>query len=102
MDKIVITRKIYTVFDLLAAVGGFGLALFVILYALVVFYVKLEQKMFTVMNLFYFSAKFEEKTLHQPTEYKVKAELGGRYRVERPTLLELITCKAGPFFTKIN
>ena len=102
LDRTVITRKMYSVFDVLAAVGGFGLALFVLLYAAVAFYVQMEQKMFTVMNLFYFSAKFEEKMLHQPTEYKVKAELGGRYRVERPSLLELISCKAGPFFEKIN
>ena len=64
LDRTVITRKMYSVFDLLAAVGGFGLALFVILYALIAFYVRTEQKMFTIMNLFYFSAKFEEKMLH--------------------------------------
>ena len=64
LDRTVITRKMYSLFDLLAAVGGFGLALFVILYALVAFYVRTEQKMFTIMNLFYFSAKFEEKMLH--------------------------------------
>ena len=64
LDRTVITRKMYSGFDLLAAVGGFGLALFVILYALVAFYVRTEQKMFTIMNLFYFSAKFEEKMLH--------------------------------------
>ena len=64
LDRTVITRKMYSVFDVLAAVGGFGLALFVILYALIAFYVRTEQKMFTIMNLFYFSAKFEEKMLH--------------------------------------
>ena len=64
LDRTVITRKMYSLFDLLAAVGGFGLALFVILYALIAFYVRTEQKMFTIMNLFYFSAKFEEKMLH--------------------------------------
>ena len=47
LDRTVITRKMYSLFDLLAAVGGFGLALFVLLYVTVTLYVQMEQKMQT-------------------------------------------------------
>ena len=47
--------------DLLAAIGGLGLFLFILFYLILACYVNIEQKIFTIINLFYFSVKFEEK-----------------------------------------
>lgn len=102
LNRTLVTRKMYTALDLMSAVGGLALFLFVLIYAVLAFYVTLEQKAFTIVNLFYFSARFEEKTHHQPINYQVKAELGGRYRIERPSLLDLIRCRSGTFFERIN
>ena len=60
-DRILVTRKMSTRLDLLAAIGGLGLFLFVLFYLILAFYVNIEQKIFTIINLFYFSVRFEEK-----------------------------------------
>ena len=43
LDRTLVTRKGYTVMDLLSAVGGLALLLFVLFYILLAFYVNLEQ-----------------------------------------------------------
>ena len=98
----VVTRKMYTVLDLMAAVGGLGLFLFALLYCILAFYVNIEQKIFTIINIFYFSSRVDEKMKKQPINFRVKSELGGRFRMERPGLLDLILCRSGAFFSRIN
>ena len=101
-DRTLVTRKGYTVMDLLSAVGGLALFLFVLFYIILAFYVNLEQKIYTIINLFYFSARFETKATKQPISYRVKAELGGRHRIDRPSFRDLICCRSGPFFSQIK
>ena len=39
---------------------------------------------------------------HQPVNLRVKSELGGRYRMDRPTFIDYIKCRGGPFFNRIT
>jgi len=49
-------------------------------------YQKLERKIYIIKNIFYFTTKLETKALSQPLNFKVKADLGSRYRITRASL----------------
>ena len=43
-----------------------------------------------------------EKAKKQAISLRVKSELGGRRRIDRPTFSDFICCRTGPFFSQIK
>ena len=88
--------------DLVAYAGGLVLACYVLIYIAIYMYQKLERKVYIIKNIFYFAQKLETKVENQPLNFKIKAELGARYRITRASLWQIVTCRGMKFFSSIK
>ena len=102
LDRIHLERTHLLLVDVLAYAGGLAITGYVVIYCLVFFYQKIERKIYIIKNIFYFAAKLEAKTNSQPLNFKVKAELGSRYRITRASLWEFLACRGGRFISHIQ
>lgn len=59
----------------------------------------MERKVYIIKNIFYFATKLETKSENQPLNFKIKAELGSRYRITRASLWQIVTCRGMRFFS---
>jgi len=88
--------------DLVAYAGGLALSSYVCIYIAIYVYQKMERKVYIIKNIFYFAEKLETKVHSQPLNFKVKAELGSRYRITRASLWQVVTCRGYRFFNQIK
>jgi len=86
LDRLHIERTHDSGWDLVAYAGGLALACYVCIYIAIYLYQKMERKVYIIKNIFYFAAKLETKSENQPLNFKIKAELGSRYRITRASL----------------
>jgi len=101
LDRMHLVRSHYHLVDLVAFAGGLLLAGYVIIYVAIYLYQKIERKIYIVKNIFYFAAKMEAKVSSQPLNFKIKSELGSRYRITRASIWQAVTCRGGRFFRQI-
>ena len=59
----------------------------------------MERKVYIIKNIFYFVMKLETKVDSQPLNFKIKADLGSRYRITRASLWQVVTCRGWRFFS---
>lgn len=102
-DRVLIVRSWPTIWEAFATVGGLILFLYIIGYALTLWYAVFERKVTTIMRIFYFAhAKQEHKIKNQNINFQVKTELGERNKMVRPSWWMLITCRGGAFLKQVN
>lgn len=101
LDRIHLERTHYQLVDLIAYGGGLAIAVYVAIFVAIYMYQKIERKIYIIKNIFYFAAKLEAKVKSQPLNFKVKAELGSRYRITRASLWQVLTCRGYRFFSQI-
>lgn len=102
LDRLHIERTRFSMWDLVAYAGGLAIASYICIYISIYLYQKLERKIYIIKNIFYFTTKLETKALSQPLNFKVKADLGSRYRITRASLWQVVTCRGFRFFSQIK
>ena len=102
LDRLHIERTHFSGWDLVAYAGGLAIASYVCIYIAIYLYQKMERKVYIIKNIFYFATKLETKAENQPLNFKIKAELGSRYRITRASLWQVVTCRGMRFFSQIK